>query len=92
MSCEGTWREYLEATARHEAAAQALHKQSGNWSSHQEDVVPPLSQDDFQERAQLYEREAAAQANAIEKFTAFYREHKRHEGQVQSAGQDVAVS
>jgi len=92
MSCEELWRAYLESAARHEQAAQALHKQPGSWASAQEDVVPSLTGADFRERARLYEQEAAAQAEAIERFTAFYREHKQHQGQVQSAGQDVAVS
>jgi hypothetical protein len=92
MSCEPLWREYLEAQAKHEAATQALHKQRGPWASVQEDIVPPLEDEDFRARARLYEAAAAAQTDAVEKFAAFYEHSRKHEGTVQTAGHDVAVS
>jgi hypothetical protein len=92
MSCEPLWRDYLEARAKHEAATQALHKQGGAWGSVQEDLVPPLEDEDFRQRARLYEAAAAAQTDAVEKFARFYEHSRNHEGTVQTAGHDVAVS
>jgi hypothetical protein len=92
MSCEPLWREYLAAEAKHEAATQALHKQPGPWASVQEDLVPPLTDEDFRERARLYEAAAAAQTDAVEKFSRFYQHSRNHEGTVQHPGHDVAVT
>ena len=92
MSCEPYWREYLAAEAKHEAATQALHKQSGPWASTQEDLVPPLTDEDFRARAALYEAAAAAQTAAVEKFADFYNHSREHKGTVQHPGHDVAVT
>lgn len=92
MSCEDQWRAYLAAEAKHETATQALHKQSGPWASAQEDLVPPLSDEDFRERARLYEAAAAAQTDAVEKFSDLYKANRAHQGTVQHPGHDVAVS
>jgi hypothetical protein len=92
MSCEPLWREYLAAEAKHEAATQALHKQRGAWASVQEDLVPPLEEQDFRDRAALYEAAAAAQTEAVEKFADFYKHNRQHEGNAQHPGHDVAVS
>ncbi|MEX2227063.1 MAG: hypothetical protein WEB52_11510 [Dehalococcoidia bacterium] len=92
MSCEPHWRAYLAAEAKHEAASQALHKQSGIWGSIQEDLVPAFEDQDFGDRAALYEAAAAAQTDAVEKFARFYEHSRQHKGTVQHPGHDVAVS